>query len=71
MMVVRPRRSRPIFAPRPRRLRRALAFAGFLVATFAVVAALVWTVARLGSDDRMPDESGEHDHPPADVRSTP
>lgn len=70
-MVVRPRRNRPIFAPRQRRLRRALALAGFLVATFAVVAALVWTVERLAGDEGAPDEFDEHDHPPTDIRSTP
>lgn len=70
-MVVRPRRNRPIFAPRQRRLRRGLVVAGFLVATVAVVEALVWTVAHLAGDEGSPDESEEHDHPPTDIRSTP
>ncbi len=65
------RRARSIFAPRRRRLRRALAIVGFIAASILMVGAFVWTVARLAPDPGTPTAPVDHDHSPTDIPSTP
>ncbi len=71
MMVLRRRRSRPIFAPRNRTVWRALTFVLFVVTAAVVVGALWWTVVRLSGESDTSDTTDDHDHPPVDVPSAP